>query len=46
MIILVADSSVLIDLERGDLLAVALSGPDVLAAPDFLYDANSRQQRT
>ena len=43
MIILVADSSVLIDLERGDLLAVALSGPDILAAPDFLYDAEIRE---
>jgi hypothetical protein len=43
MIILVADSSVLIDLERGDLLEVALSGPDTLAAPDFLYDAEIRE---
>lgn len=42
MIILVADSSVLIDLERGELLAVALSGPDTLAAPDFLYNAEIR----
>jgi hypothetical protein len=42
MIILVADSSVLIDLERGNLLEVALSGPDVLAAPDFLYEAEIR----
>jgi hypothetical protein len=42
MIILVADSSVLIDLERGGLLVDALSGPDVLAAPDFLYDMELR----
>lgn len=38
MIILVADTSVLIDLERGGLLEVALSGPDTFATPDLLYD--------
>ena len=38
MIILVADSSVLIDLERGNLLEAALGGPDTIAVPDFLYD--------
>ncbi|MGE3594119.1 MAG: hypothetical protein AB7N70_01120 [Dehalococcoidia bacterium] len=37
MIILVADTSILIDLERGDLLAAALSGPDTIATPDLLY---------
>jgi len=40
MIILVADSSVLIDLERGNLLESALSGPDAIAVPDFLYDVD------
>ncbi len=38
MIILVADTSVLIDLERGNLLQIALAGPDTLATPDLLYD--------
>ena len=42
MIILVADASVLIDLERGDLLKVALAGPDTIAVPDFLYDIELR----
>ena len=42
MIILVADSSVLIDLERGNLLEAVLSGPDNIAVPDFLYDAELR----
>lgn len=35
MIILVADTSILIELERGDLLEIALSGPDTLATPDL-----------
>jgi hypothetical protein len=43
MIILVADASVLIDLERGDLLKVALAGPDMIAVPDFLYDMELRE---
>jgi hypothetical protein len=38
MIILVADTSVMIDLERGQLLELALSGPDILATPDMLYE--------
>lgn len=38
MIILVADTSVLIDLERGDLLQRALAGRDTIATPDLLYD--------
>ena len=38
MIILVADTSVIIDLERGDLLQVALRGGDTIAVPDLLYD--------
>jgi hypothetical protein len=38
MIILVADSSVLIDLERANLLEAVLGGPDTIAVPDFLYD--------
>jgi len=42
MIILVADSSVLIDLERGNLLAAVLGGPDTIAVPDFLYDTELR----
>lgn len=42
MIILVADTSVIVDLERGNLLAAALSGPDVLAAPDLLYESELR----
>jgi len=42
MIILVADSSVLIDLERGNLLAAVLAGPDTIAVPDFLYDTELR----
>jgi hypothetical protein len=43
MIILVADTSVLIDLERGQLLEVALSGTDTIATPDFLYDKELAQ---
>jgi len=42
MIILVADSSVLIDLERGNLLPAVLGGPDTIAVPDFLYDVELR----
>ena len=42
MIILVADSSVLIDLERGHLLEAVLGGPDTIAVPDFLYDTELR----
>lgn len=42
MIILVADSSVLIDLERGNLLEAVLGGPDTIAVPDFLYDTELR----
>lgn len=42
MIILVADSSVLIDLERGNLLEAALGGPDNIAVPDFLYETELR----
>ena len=42
MIILVADTSVLIDLERGNLLEAALDGPDTIAVPDFLYEAELR----
>jgi len=42
MIILVADSSVLIDLERGNLLEAALGGPDAVTVPDFLYDVELR----
>ena len=42
MIILVADSSVLIDLERANLLEAVLSGPDTIAVPDFLYDVELR----
>lgn len=38
MIILVADTSVLIDLERGNLLQRALAGPDTIATPDLLYE--------
>lgn len=38
MIILVADTSVLIDLERGGLLQRALAGPDTITTPDLLYD--------
>ncbi|MBK7115798.1 MAG: hypothetical protein IPH71_07205 [Proteobacteria bacterium] len=38
MIILVADTSVLIDLERGHLLQKALAGPDTIATPDLLYE--------
>lgn len=38
MIILVADTSVLIDLERGNLLQCALAGPDTVATPDLLYE--------
>jgi hypothetical protein len=38
VIILVADTSVLIDLERGNLLQRTLAGPDTLATPDLLYD--------
>jgi hypothetical protein len=37
MTILVADTSILVDLERGDLLATALAGPDTIATPDLLY---------
>lgn len=37
MIILVADTSVLIDLERAGLLDLAFQGPDTFAIPDFLY---------
>lgn len=37
MIILVADTSALIDLERGNLLEVALSGHDRLVTPDLLF---------
>lgn len=37
MIILVADTSVLIDLERGSLFEAALSGPHTIATPDLLY---------
>lgn len=37
MIILVADTSVLIDLERGNLLQCILAGPDTIATPDLLY---------
>jgi hypothetical protein len=37
VIILVADTSVLIDLERGNLLHRALAGPDTIATPDLLY---------
>jgi hypothetical protein len=42
MIILVADSSVLIDLERGNLLEAVLRGPDTIAVPDFLYATELR----
>jgi hypothetical protein len=38
----VADSSVLIDLERGNLLSAVLGGPDTIAVPDFLYDVELR----
>ena len=38
MIILVADTSVIIDLERGGLLALALASADRFATPDVLYD--------
>jgi hypothetical protein len=37
VIILVADTSVLIDLERGNLLHRTLAGPDTIATPDLLY---------
>ena len=37
MIILVADTSVLIELEHAKLLELAFRGPDHLATPDFLY---------
>jgi len=36
--ILISDSSVLIDLERGNLLEVALRAPLAMAVPDLLYD--------
>ena len=39
MTILIADSSVIIDLERGDLLELAFSCGLVLAVPDVLYMA-------
>ena len=38
MIILVADTSVLIELEHARLLPQALQGPDTMVTPDFLYD--------
>jgi hypothetical protein len=38
VIILVADTSVLIDLERGNLLQRTLAGPDTIATPDLLYE--------
>lgn len=37
MIVLVSDSSVLIDLERGQLLEAAFTGPFPMAVPDYLY---------
>ncbi len=43
MIILVADTSVLIDLERGGLFEVALRGPDIIASPDFLFERELAQ---
>lgn len=39
MIILVADTSVLIDLERADLLSLAFQSSDTFATPDFLYQS-------
>jgi hypothetical protein len=38
VVTLVADTSVLIDLERGNLLQCALAGPDTIATPDLLYE--------
>jgi len=38
VIILVADTSVLIDLERGNLLHKVLAGADTIATPDLLYE--------
>lgn len=37
MLVLVSDSSVLIDLERGNLLEAVFSLPDRLIVPDYLY---------
>ena len=38
MLILVSDTSVLIDLERGGLLELAFQGPWTLVVPDLLYE--------
>jgi hypothetical protein len=38
MIILVADTSVLIELEHAQLLELAFQGPDSFVTPDFLYE--------
>jgi hypothetical protein len=38
MPILVSDTSILIDLERGTLLEAAFALPDTLVVPDLLYD--------
>ena len=38
MIILVADTSVLIELEHARLLDLAFRGPDSIVTPDFLYE--------
>lgn len=38
MILLVSDTSILIDLERGGLLKAALSGNWTMVVPDLLYE--------
>lgn len=38
MAVLVSDTSVLIDLDRGALLELAFQGPEPLAVPDLLYE--------
>jgi hypothetical protein len=42
--LLVSDSSVLIDLERGELLFVALASPLTFVVPDQLYEAELHAQ--
>jgi hypothetical protein len=43
MPILVSDTSVLVDLERGALLEAAFGLPDTLVVPDLLYDRELKQ---